>query len=141
MSFWRRISPKQAIDDFSDQWQQPTPHRWQIMGVAIAATFAVFMVFIPESQRAPPARPDVTYITTYAPGRTLEEIQASNTANQERKDALAARRAAIEERKKELYRTLGRATFIDVDAMEAEIERDEAAAAREQKQSATNGDQ
>ena len=141
MSFWRRISPKQAIDDFSDQWQQPTPHRWHIMGVAIAATFAVFMVFIPESQRAPPARPDVTYITTYAPGRTLEEIQASNTANQERKDALAARRAAIEERKKELYRTLGRATFIDVDAMEAEIERDEAAAAREQEQSATNGDQ
>ena len=141
MSFWRRISPKQAIDDFSDQWQQPTPHRWQIMGVAIAATFAVFMVFIPESQRAPPARPDVTYITTYAPGRSLEEIKVSNAANQERKDALAARRAAIEERKKELYRTLGRATFIDVDAMEAEIERDEAAAAREQEQSATNGDQ
>jgi len=127
MSFWNRISPKRAIDDFSGQWHQPTPHRWLILCVAIAATFAVFMVFVPESQRAAPARPQVTYITTWAADRSRDEIVASNLANQARKEALAARRAQIEERRKELYRQLGRATFVDVDAMEADIERDRTA--------------
>ena len=127
MSFWSRISPKRAVDDFAGQWNEPTPHRWQILGVAAAATFAVLMVFIPDSERAPPARPEVTYISTWAADRTREEIVASNLANQARKDELAARRAELEERKKELYRALGRATFIDVDAMEAEIQGESAA--------------
>ena len=126
MSFWSRISPKRAIDDFAGQWHEPTPHRWQILGVAAAATFAVLMVFIPETERGPPARPEVTYITTWAADRSREEIVASNLANQARKNALAARRAEIEERKKELYRALGRATFIDVDEMEADIQRERA---------------
>lgn len=128
MSFLSRISPARAISDFVSEWQHPTPHRWQILGVSAAATFAILMVFLPESQRVPPARPKVTYITTWAPDRTREEIIASNIANQLRKDKLAAERAALEEQKKDLYRALGRATFIDVDAMEAEIAREEAAA-------------
>lgn len=128
MSFWRRISPKRAIDDFAGQWQQPTPHRWQILGLSAAATFAILMVFLPEDQRVPPPPPEVTYITTFAPGRTEEEIVASNIRNQMRQDREAAARAKLEERKKDLYRALGRATFIDVEAMEEEIARERAAA-------------
>ena len=139
MSFWRRISPAHAVGDFADQWRQPTPHRWKILGVSAAATFAIFMVFVPEDQRVPPARPEVTYITTWAPDRTQEEIIASNLANQARKERLAAERAAREERKKELYRALGRATFIDVDAMEAEIAREQAAEAAEAGETAVQG--
>ena len=130
MKFWNRISPKRAVDDFAGHWQQPTPYRWQIMGVSIAATFAVLMVFVPKSERAPPRRPDVTYISTWSPNRSQAEIIASNRANQVRKDEIAARRAAIEERKKEMYRALGRATFVDVDAMEADIERGQEAGAQ-----------
>jgi len=127
MSFWRRISPATAVEDFAREWRQPTPHRWQILGVAVAATFAIAMVFIPESQRVAPARPEVTYISTFAPDRTQEEIIASNLANQKRKDERAALFAEREERRKDMYRQLGRATFIDVDAMEAEIEQERAA--------------
>lgn len=105
----------------------------------MAATFAILMVFLPENQRVPPARPEVTYITTWAPDRTQEEIIASNIANQARKERLAAERAAREERKKELYRQLGRATFIDVEAMEAEIARERAAEAAAARRAAAEG--
>jgi len=129
--FFRRVSPRRAITDFHDQWKQPTPHRWQILGVAMAATFAVFMLFIPDSQKAPPARPDVMYISTLDDDRTEAEIIASNCANQQLKDELQARIDASEERRREMYEALGRATFIDVDEMKAEIEAERAAEAAE----------
>ena len=127
MSFWRRISPKRAVKDFAHEWQQPNPYRWQVLGVSIAATFAVMAVFIPPNQHVPPARPQVTYITSFAPDRSEDEIIASNLANQQRQDELRAERERRIERRKELYRALGRATGLDVDSMEAEILRGEAA--------------
>ena len=128
-AFLRSISPRRALRDFTGQWQQPTPHRWQILGVAMAATFAIFMVFIPEDQRVAPARPEVIYISTFDETRSEAEIIASNCANQRLKDELQARLEQREELRKDLYRTLGRATFVDVDAMEREIAAEEAAAA------------
>jgi len=134
MSFWRNISPKGAVGDLVNVWTQPNPHRWQVLGLALAISFTIFAVAIPESQRGEPARPTVTYITSFAPDRADEEIIASNLANQQRKDELAAQREAAEERRRDLYRALGRATGIDVDKMEREIaaERAEEAALAEQ---------
>jgi hypothetical protein len=127
MSFWSRLSPKRAVVDFANEWRQPTPHRWQILGLATAITFSMLVLLLPDSERVPPPRPEVTYISTWSAERTEAEIIASNLANQRRKDELAALRAEREEQRKEAYRALGRATFIDVDAMEAEIERERAA--------------
>ncbi len=127
MSFWRNISPKRAVTDFADTWSQPNPHRWLVVGVAFAATAAIFSVFIPETKRGEPVRPEVTYITSWAPDRTREEIVTSNLENQARKDERAALLAKREEVRKELYRTLGRATFIDVDAIDAQLEAERAA--------------
>lgn len=126
-AFLRQISPVGAVKDFSSEFSRPTPYRWHILGVSVAATFFVFMMFIPEDQLIEPRRPEVTYITSYAPGRSDEEIMATNIANQERKEALAAEQAEREELRKDMYRALGRATGLDVDAMEAEIERERAA--------------
>lgn len=137
MKLLRRFSPKPAIDDFANEWRRPNPHRWTILGVAVAATFAILAVFLPESQRAVPQPPQVTYITTWSPDRTREEIIASNLANQARKDERAAERARREEARREAYRAIGRATFVDVDAMEAEIERDRAAEAAAGRPAAT----
>tara|TARA_E500000305_G_scaffold93816_1_gene82474 strand:+ start:327 stop:779 length:453 start_codon:yes stop_codon:yes gene_type:complete len=127
--FFRRVSPKRAVNDFVELWQQPTEHRWPTLGVAAAATFAIFMLFIPDSQRIEPRPPEVTYITSWAADRTDEEIIESNIANQERKDELAAIEQERAELRKDMYRALGRATFIDVDEMEAEIEAERAAEA------------
>jgi hypothetical protein len=115
------------VADLVHEWRQPTPYRWQILGVSVAATFAMMVVFIPESQRADQRKPKVTWISTFGEKRTLTQIKASNLANQQRQDKIRAENAQIEEKRKELYRQLGRATFIDVDAMERKLQRDKAA--------------
>ena len=126
--FFRRISPKHAAQDFASQWRAETPYRWHILGVAMALTFAIFMLFIPKSVRIAPAPPEVIYISTLDENRTDAEIIASNCANQKLKDELEAQLAQQEEARKEAYAALGRATFIDVDEMQAEIEAEQAAA-------------
>ena len=127
MSFWRQISPSRAVTDFAHEWRQPNPYRWRILGVSVAATFALMMLLLPESERIQPRPPQVTWITTFAEGRTDDEIIASNVENQARKDRLAAEAAALAERRKEAYKALGRATGLDVDATEADIERERTA--------------
>lgn len=131
-SFWRLVSPKRAVSDFADQWSRPTPHRWQILGVACAATFAIFATLIPPSERAVIPKPDVIYISTFDESRSDAEIIAENCANQERKDAFRERVAQSEQARREMYETLGRATFMDMDTIteEAEAQRSAEAAAR-----------
>ena len=140
--FLRLISPRRAIADFATVWHQPTEHRWGVLGIAAALTFALFMLFIPESQRIAPAPPEVIYISTFEESRTEREIIASNCRNQELKDQLEARLAERAELRRDLYKALGRATFLDVDEMEAEAERaraeEQAAAATGQAATATN---
>lgn len=127
--FLRRISPKRAALDFVGQWRQPTPHRWPILGVAIAGTFALFMLFIPESQRIEPKPPEVIYISTWEEGRSERQIIASNCANQQLKNELEAKLEQRAEIRRDMYRALGRATFIDVDEIERQVEAERAAEA------------
>ena len=128
MSYWRRISPRGAIADFIQEWRQPRPYRWHILGLAVALTFTMMVLLIPESQPIPPARPDVTYITTWQEGRTDEEIAASNAANQERKDEAAALAAERQARRREAFRALGKASGFDVDQLERQYSDDDPAA-------------
>jgi len=123
-NFWRDVSPRGALSDLAGEWRQPTPHRWQILGVSIAATFALMMLFLPKEQRAPPEKPVVTWITTFDPNRTDQQIIESNIENQKRQDAIRALKEAQEERRREAYRALGRATGLDVDALEKEFRED-----------------
>ena len=100
MRYFDRFAPRGALEDLFAYWRQPTPYRWQILGLSVALTFTIMVFFVPENQRVEPRPPDVTYISTFEPGRTDEQIRASNIANQKRQDELRARRAAIEERQK-----------------------------------------
>ena len=127
MGYWDRFSPRGGFEDFLAYWRQPTPYRWQILGLSVGLTFTLMVLFVPESQRAEPRHPDVTYISTFAPDRTDAEIAATNVENQQRQDELRAEREAREERVREAYRQLGRATGLDVDAMEEQIARERAA--------------
>ena len=110
--------------DLIHEWRAPNPHRWQVLGVSVAATFAMMVVFLPDSQRVPPPKPEVTWITTFAADRSDAEIVASNEANQRIQDERAAAAAAREERRKEAFRALGRATFLDVDKLEEQYSED-----------------
>jgi len=139
MNFWRNVSPSGAVSDFASVWRD-NPHRWRVLAVSIAATTGLMLLFIPPSQLADPPKPRITYISTFDPTRTEAEIIASNRENQKRKEEREAQLAAAEERRKDLYRALGRATGLDVDAMEAEIAREEAAEEAAKKTNAPQAD-
>lgn len=113
--------------DFWEYVRQPQPYRWLILAVSFLPFSMIVWWAMDETVLVPPAPPEVTYITSFAPDRSDEEIAASNEANQRRKDERRAQIEEIEERKRQMYRDLGRATGVDVDAMEAEIEAERAA--------------
>ncbi len=125
-----RFNAKAGFADLWDYVREPRPYRWTLLAVSFAIPVTGLALLSRESHFRPPDAPEVTYISTFAEGRSEEEIRQSNIANQQRKDALEAERAELERRKIEAYKSLGRATGLDVDAMEREaaIEREREAA-------------
>lgn len=122
-----RFNPAGGIADFWHEFRKPQPYRIPILLVSFGIPLTGTYFLAQEKHMIPPERPEVTYITSFEPGRSDAEIIASNIENQRRKDAEAARIAALEEEAREAYRALGRATGIDVDAMEREIAAERAA--------------
>jgi hypothetical protein len=130
MSFFRKVSLGGAISDFASQWKG-NPYRWRVLGISVAATVALFLVFIPETEYAPPVRFEVDYVSTFADGeRSDAEILQSNCANQalqDERDALMEERLQV---RREAAAAIGRATGLDVDEMEAEADAERAEAER-----------
>lgn len=134
MRFRTRFNAAGGIADFWNEWKKPTPYRWPILAASFAMTGTLFFWLTKEEYYYPPEVPQVTYITTFAEGRTDEEIRQSNVENQRRKDELEAERARIEQRRRDLYKSLGAATGLDVEAMEAEAEAERAAEERAERE-------
>jgi len=120
-SLWRNASPRGAVADLIAEWRKPTPYRWPILGASIALTAGLFLIMLPESERALPRKPKVTWFTTFAPDRTDYEIVQSNVENQKVQDKLEAERAARAERRRQMFRAIGRASGFDVDKLEKEF--------------------
>ena len=135
MRLMSKMNPVGGIADFWHEIRRPNPYRWPILGASLLVTGTLLSWFVMQEYFRPPDPPRVTYITTFAEGRTDAEILRTNIENQRRKDELAAEAEAIEQRKRDLYKALGRATGLDVDAMEqqAEAERQREEAARQQR--------
>lgn len=129
MSFWKDISPTTAVKDFRQVWTE-NPYRWRVLAIAMAITTGLMAMIIPKNERAAPERPTVTYITAFAPGRSDDEIIASNLENMKKQEAIRADQEKRAEFRKQMYRELGRATGLDVDAMEREIAEEQAAEKR-----------
>lgn len=128
MRYLTRFNAAGGVADFWQEWKKPNPYRWPIMGASVLMSALVLGWLSQEVYYYPPEQPEITYITTFAEGRTDEEIIQSNIENQRRKEERAAELAEIEERRREIYKIIGAATGIDVDAMEAEAEAERAAA-------------
>lgn len=125
MGFFSRFNPKAGVSDFVHEFSRPNPYRWHILAISMLMTFTLLFMFTREGAKGPPPRPEVDYIVSFAPGRTDAEILASNIENQRRNDQLEQILAEREERKRELYRTLGEVSGMDVEEIErqAAIER------------------
>ena len=127
MRFRTRFNAAGGIADFWNEWKKPTPYRWPILALSLAISGTMFYWLTKEEYYYPPEVPQVTYITTFAEGRTEEEIRQSNIENQRIQDERQAERERIEQRRRDLYKSLGAATGLDVEAMEAEAEAERAA--------------
>lgn len=129
MRLTSRFNPANGIADFWNEIRRPTPYRWPVLGASLLCTGTLLFWLTKESYLVPPEPPKVSFISTFAHGRSDAEIAASNLVNQQRKDRLAAEQARRDEAVKEMYRALGRATGVDVDAMERRIAEEKAAEA------------
>jgi len=135
MSLISRLNPKDGISDFWSEFRRPNPYRWPILGVSMMITTGLMAWITQDDAVGPPIPLEVTYITTFADGRSDDEIMEGNLAEQRRKEELERILAEREERKKEIYRALGRAAGMDVERIEREAAEEaaqvEAQAARE----------
>jgi len=126
-AYWRNVQPAGAIADFVSVWRQAGKRRWPFVAAAFTATLLVFSTIVEESWRGPPPRPEVTYVNSWTADRSDDEIRREIIANQQRQDRLAAEQAAREAKVKEIYRTLGKVSGMDTDAIERKAAREAAA--------------
>lgn len=128
--YWQHVNPTGAVADFITVFRGTGRHRWRFVALSAACTFAVFSVMWQEEAVGPPARPHITYITSFAPGRSDAEIAAANRENQLLQDRLAADQAKRDEEVRRIYKTLGRMSGMDVDALERKALAEQAAKKR-----------
>ena len=118
MSFFTRFNPAGGIADFWHEFRRPNPYRWPILIISCLLTGIMIWSFTRERVYLPPDLPKVTFINTFPEGRSIDEIRASNIENQRRKEKLEAEQAARDEAARDAYRALGRASGMDVDAID-----------------------
>ncbi|HEX7711137.1 MAG TPA: hypothetical protein VF418_09360 [Sphingomonadaceae bacterium] len=125
-TLWRDVSPTGAIKDFVEVWKG-NRYRWRTLALALAMTGALLYIALPATVRAPPPHPDITYISTLDENRTRAQIMASNIAHQKAEEKVVAAEQRQAEDRKKFWEAIGRATFIDVDAIKKKAAEDAAA--------------
>lgn len=128
MAFWRNISPTGAIGDFITVFRQAGSNRWRFALLSAAMTIGVFSIMSGESWKMQRKLPEVTYINSWPLDRTEEETRAFIEANQKRKEQREELQRQYDEEGRKLWKTLGRASGMDVEQIEAKARADEAAA-------------
>jgi hypothetical protein len=132
-SYWQHVNPVAAISDFKEVVRQAGDNKWRIGLAAAATTLFLFWSLTHESWRVPQEKPKIIYINSWykdrAEGQTREFIEK----NQKLKDALKADQDKRDEAVKQIYRTIGKASGMDTDAIEKKAKEEaEAEARREQ---------
>lgn len=131
MSRKSRYNPAHGFADFWTEIRRPRPYRALFLALSVLPAALILYAATGTTVYGEPERPKIEYITTLDPARSDAEILAENRANQEVKDLRAAAEARVEERKREVYKALGRATGMDVDEIERKAEAERAAEAAE----------
>lgn len=122
MSSLSRFNPKAGIADFWHEFRKPNPMRWPILAASTLPLCVILYWVSSETVYKTPERPQITYITTFDPNRSDADISASNLENQEVKDLRDAAEQDIADRKREIYKALGKGIGMDVDRIAAEAD-------------------
>lgn len=124
-----RFNPANGFADFWNEIRRPNPYRWPILFLSVLPVAGMLWWGMNSTVYGEPERPRITYITTLDAARSDAEIMAENRANQEIKDLREAEEARIAAKKRDLYKALGRAAGMDVEAIERKAEAERAAEA------------
>ncbi|WP_260924159.1 hypothetical protein [Novosphingobium sp. 9] len=124
------VNPSGMVAEFRMVWKEAGQHRWRIAALSAATTFGVFYLMAGQQGEAPYPSPKITWISTFKPGRTDAEIEASNVENQKRKEFVEAAQAKNDAQVRDLYKTVGRYSGMDVDKIVAQADADNAAKAK-----------
>jgi hypothetical protein len=119
MAFWRNINPTGAIGDFITVFKQAGSNRWRFAALSAAMTVGIFSIMSGESWRKMRPLPEVTYINSWPEDRTEAETRAFIEANQKRKEQREELQRQYDEEGRKLWKTLGRASGMDVEQIEA----------------------
>lgn len=125
--YWKDVSPTGMVGDFVQVWKQAGQHRWRFAVISAACTFGVFFIMSTQEGSAPHPPPKITYISVLKQHRTDAEIEAENLANQQAKETWARELARRNKDVRELYKTIGRMSGLDVDKMAREADAEDAA--------------
>lgn len=125
--YWKDVHPTGMVADFKAVWKEAGHNRWRIAAVSAACTFAVFYLMYQQEGKGPHPPPKVTYISTLPEHRTQADIIASNVENQKRKEAVARILAERDEEVRNIYKTVGRMSGMDVEKIAREAEAEKAA--------------
>lgn len=124
-----RFNPAPGLADLWNVLRRPQPYRWTFLTLSLLPVAAILYWAVSQVEYKAPERPQIDYISTFDPERTEAEIIASNRANQELKDLREAEEKRISERKRDMYKALGAAAGMDVEAIERKAEAERAAKA------------
>lgn len=122
-----RFNPASGLADFWKQIRRPQPHRWLFLTLSILPVAGMLYWAKDSTVYGEPERPKITYISTLDPARSDAAIIAENRANQEIKELRAAEEARIAQAKRDMYKSLGAAAGMDVEAIERKAEAERAA--------------
>lgn len=125
--YWKDVNPTGMVAEFRMVWKEAGHNRWRIAAISAACTFGVFYLMTTQEGKAPHLPPKVTYISVLKEHRTDAEILAENIANQENKEAWLREQARRDKDVRELYKTIGRVSGMDVDKIAREADAEDAA--------------
>ena len=127
MSSLSRFNPTAGVLDFWHEFRKPNPLRVPILIASCLPPLLVFYWLSQQVHYVEPARPEITYITTFDPNRTEAEIIASNERAQEVQELRQEVRKKLSDRKRNTYKALGAAMGMDVEKIAAEADAERAA--------------
>lgn len=122
-----KVSAAGAIGDLRDVIRDAGQNRLRIGMAAAVITAILFWGLTRDTWRVPPPRPTIVYINSWPASRTMAETKKFIEENQKRNDQIAADQAKRDEEVRQAYKALGRATGMDVDAIEKKARADAAA--------------
>lgn len=129
LRFFRRFNPAGAMGDFASVWRQAGRMRWLFVVAAAGVTLSIFSLVVWEEYRVEPRPPEIIWINSWRADRSDAEIRASVLLNQRRKEAEQAAQTKREEDVRQIYKTIGRLSGMDVDAIERRARAEQAASA------------